>query len=87
MFGGAENRRRIEAVERTATEARDQGTRALAEIAAHTKACDVRQQTIERRLDELGGSQRAANKLLISTLLAVLGAILLEVAKNRGFFS
>ncbi len=87
MFGmSREERRRLDAAEKVAGEGRDQSNRALAELASHAAACNVRQENVERRLGGLEGMARWANRQGLLILLGILGMILLEIAKAKGLF-
>jgi hypothetical protein len=87
MFGmSRDERRRLEAAERTATEGKDAGVKATAELAAHTAVCTERHGTITKRLDGIDKTLAGVNKQGWVIILGVLGAILLEIAKARGLF-
>ena len=87
MFGmSREERRRLDAAEKIAGEARDLGSKSLAEIASHTAVCTERHGTITRRLDGIDGVLKWVNRQGIVMLLLILGAILLGIAEHKGLF-
>ena len=86
ILGTKELQRRIAEVERVASEARDMGNQALAEIAKHSGICSVRQQAVQDDLSELKGTTRWQLRGIIVILFTALGFVLLELAKAAHFF-
>lgn len=90
MFGGVsrELERRLNQLEAAVTQAANIAAQAASAGAAHTAVCDVRQksiddklQTASERLGKIESQNSSQTKWLISTLVAALGALLLEGAK------
>jgi hypothetical protein len=87
MFGmSREERRRLDEVERAAKEGREAGSKATADLAAHTAVCTERHGNITKRLGDIEKTLGGVNAKGWAILLAVLGAIVMEIAKAKGLF-
>lgn len=81
-----DERRRLEELERIARDGRDKGEKATADLAAHTQVCTERHNQINGKLTALFDNAKWQSRGIITLLLGLLGAILMEIAKAKGLF-
>ena len=86
MFGKSEDRRRIEIVEKVASEARDGGIKALAEIARHTGECNIRQANRVVWEGEVKDMLRWMVRGIVTILLGAAVGLLGAFGRAKGLF-